>query len=350
MLVYQKLGEAEEVERWLRELWQGGIFTASPPRKRFAGAYTLYCSIVQYKEMDYILKRYNPLGVDGIQAEKANYLLFGEHAMFPRLEAFLPKGTETLKSMSYGVLISYYSQEVSPSGISLAEVLAIGLAMATMFTYFVEKCRIYFDLRSDSLRLDSAGGLHLIDFSDLITTEDLLSRSYAGLPVVDRKSKFIPPEGTSYQGIYEDSLGDKAPWSAVRKAAHLINPERYQVFSLAGLITELLVGFVPGDTALSARIDGADQVNDGSFTASERNQLLDLLIRMQDPNDTNRPALKEVRELSWSLLSSRLTYEGITSNRASMRAAKLLQTIPRREDDSTSLAIHQSLEPYWSTL
>jgi hypothetical protein len=348
----------EEIDKWLTEHWPDRVFQASDALQGdYSGTYTLYCSLVQCNEKEYILKRYSPLGGLGVQAEKLNYGLFHDHLLFPRLEAFLPKGTDWLGSMSYGVLISYYPHKVSPAGISMVEVLAIGLSMATMFSYFAEKDRVYFDLRSDSLRIDLEGGLHLIDFSDLVTMEELLSRDHPGLPVVDRESKLIPPEGLRYQqalneyreGAINGHGDDALSWSAVRKLALAIHPEEYQVFSLAGLIIELLVGPRADGAAVRARITQACASNDGGFSAEECARLLDLLMSMHDPNDVDRPSFTEVREVFWFLLGPRLKPQFIASNLISRRAAKLLRTISRRDGDSTSSQIHESLMAYWST-
>jgi hypothetical protein len=339
--------EEQEIEKWLKEHWNGGVYSfSSPVPGLYSGSYTLYCSIVHHLEDVYILKRYNPLRISGIQAEKTNYILFGEHPLFPRLEAFVPKGTESLQIMSYGVLITYYPNAVSPLGLSLVEVLAIGLSLATIFKYFVAEGRIYFDLRSDSLRLDSKGRLHLIDFTDLITINDLVSRSNAGLPVVDRSAATIPPEGINYQRTYEDN---QLSWAVVRSAAKDINPESYQVFSLSGLITDLLLGTSPGKAALRARINRGSHPSDGSFSAAERRRLSTFMIRMQNQNAAARPSLEEVRELFWSLLASRFLPERIESNPSSARAAKLLSTTSCNADDRISLDIYKTLEPYWKT-
>ena len=347
------VNEREEIDTWLREHWPDRVFEASDALKGgdFSGAYTLYCSIAECDNQRYILKRYNPLGVSGVQTEKLNYQLFGEHLLFPRLEAFLPKGTDSLRIMAYGVLLSYYPHKVALAGISVVEVLAIGLSMATMLSCFAEKGRIYFDLRADSLRVDSEGGLHLIDFSDLITMDELLRRptDAAGLPVIDRKSAFIPPEGREYERALNEYHDGKLAWSRVEKVAYAIHPERYQVFTLAGLIIELLVGTSAGDAALRARIARADEPNDGGFTVEERDALLDLLTRMQDPNERNRPSFTAVRAVFWSLLGPRLKAESIALNSSSNRAAKLLRTISRRDADCTSSQIHESLTAYWST-
>lgn len=349
MVISQTQTEQQEIEGWLKEHWGEGAFSVSSPLLGFfSGTYTFYCFIVRHQDEVYILKRYNPLEIDGVLAEKENYFLFGEHPLFPRLEAFVPKGTEPLAKMSYGILITYYPDEVSPLGLSLVEVLAIGLSLATIFTYFVEKGRIYFDLRSDSLRLDSSGGLHLIDFTDLISLNDLLSRSNPGLPVVDRAAKSIPPEGIAYQRFYEDSLPDLAAWPAIRQVAHAIDPESYQVFSLSWLIAHLLVGTSPSQTELRARINRSVQPDDGAFTAAERGRLLAFIARMQERNAADRPALSEVKELFWSLLASRLTPQYLESNPGSMRAAKLLRTTSCREGDRILLDIHRILTPYWS--
>jgi hypothetical protein len=345
----------EEIDKWLREHWPDRAFEASDAlRGDYSGTYTLYCSLVQRHAKDYILKRYSPLGGLGVQAEKLNYGLFRDHLLFPRLEAFLPKGTDWLGSMSYGVLISYYPRKVAPAGISMVEVLAIGLSMATMFSYFAEQDRIYFDLRSDSLRIDSEGGLHLIDFSDLVTIKELLSRDHSGLPVVDRESKLIPPEGRRYQDALSEYRNgpingdDTLSWSAVRKLAYAIHPEEYQVFSLAGLIIELLVGPRADDASLKDRISRACASNDGAFSAEECARLLDLLTSMHDPHDVDRPSFTTVRKVFWSLLGPRLKPEFIASSLVSRRAAELLRTISRRDGDSTSSQIHESLIVYWS--
>ena len=93
----------------------------------------------------------------------------------------------------------------------------------------------------------------------------------------------------------------------------------------------------------------AGEPNDGAFSVEERGVLLDLLTRMQEPNETNRPSFTAVRELFWSLLAPRLEAESLALNSSSTRAAKLLRTISRRDADSTSSRIHESLTPYWST-
>ena len=343
--------ELEEIVRWLIDHWPDRAFRASKVLHEHSGKYTLYCSIVKCDDREYILKYYNRYRGYGLVTEKLNYQLLGEHLLFPRLEAFFPKGTDSDKFLSYGVLLSYYPHKVSPAGISIVEVLAIGLSIATMFTCFAERGRIYFDLRSDSLRVDSEGGLHLIDFTDLITIEELVSRPFdcSGLPVIDRKSESIPPEGLKYQTAFEDLRVKKVSSAEVRKIAYAIDPEKYQIFSLAELIIELLVGPAASHSILEARIAQAGEPNDGAFTMEERVRLLDLLTSMRDPNDVDRPSFTEVREVFWSLLGPRLKLESIASDLISMRAAKLLRTISRRDGDSTSSQIHESLKAYWST-
>ena len=343
--------EREEIDRWLKEHWQDRIFDTPSVLKGgdYSGAYTLYSSIVKCDEQAYIVKVYNPEGSYGAEVEKRNYRLFGKHSLFPRVEAFLPKGTESPGKMAYGILLSFYPHKVSLDGLSILEALAIGLSMATMLAYFAEQGRIYFDLRPDSLRIDSEGGLHLIDFSDLLTIDELLDRPIAGLPVINRKSRLIPPEGVRHQSAVENFLDGKSGWSLVRQVAHAINPGSYQVFTLAGLIVEILVGAEADDSALRARIARAGEPNDGTLTAEERTRFLDLLTSMHNPNDLARPSFTEVRDVFWSLLAPRLTPELIASNLISERAAKLLRTISRRDGDSTSAQIQESLKGYWST-
>jgi hypothetical protein len=347
------VNEREEIDKWLREHWPDRVFEASDALKGgdFSGAYTLYCSIATCDNQRYILKRYNPLGVSGVQTEKLNYQRFGNHLLFPRLEAFLPKGTDSLEIMAYGILLPFYPNKVAVAGISVVEVLAIGLSMATMLSYFADERLIYFDLRSDSLRVDADGGLHLIDFSDLLTMVELTQRptGFTGLPVIDRTSAFIPPEGRTYESALNEYHDGKLVWSRVEKVAYAIHPERYQVFTLAGLIIELLVGVSAGSAALIARIARAGEQNDGAFSVEERSVLLDLLTLMQEPNERNRPSFTAVREVFWSLLAPRLEAESIALNSSSNRAAKLLRTISQREADSTSSRIHESLTAYWST-
>jgi hypothetical protein len=345
------VNEQEEVEKWLKEHWHDRVFKTRSVLNGgdYSGAYTLYCSIVECDEQEYILKRYNPLGVSGLQAEKFNYQKFSKHQLLPKLEAFVPKGTDAPEFMAYGVLISFYPNKVSLDGISMVEALAIGLSMATILSYFADENRIYFDLRSDSLRVDLSGGLHLIDFSDLITMEELVKRSNAGLPVIDRQSKFIPPEGLRYQSAINSFFLDPRLFSVVRDMADVIHPERYQVFSLAGLIVELLVGPAADDSALTTRIAQASEPKDGTFTEEELTRLLELLVQMRHPNDLDRPSFAMVREVFWSLLSPRLTTESIASNLISKRAAKLLRTISPRDGDITSSQIESSLRAYWST-
>ncbi|HEY6804202.1 MAG TPA: hypothetical protein VI306_11520 [Pyrinomonadaceae bacterium] len=350
-MIIDEQEELEEVGQWLKEHWQDRVFNPPSVLKGgdYAGAYTLYCSIVKCDEQEYILKRYNPLGVYGAEAEKLNYSLFGKHSLFPRLEAFVPKGTDSPGIMAYGILLSFYPHKISLDGISIVEALAIGLSMATMLSYFAEQGRIYFDLRSDSLRVDSAGGLHLIDFSDLITMDELLERPSAGLPVIDRKSKLIPPEGIRHQNAVEEFFDGKSSWELVREVAHAMNPQRYQVFALAGLLVEILVGPGADAAALSARIARAGGPGDGAFTVAERTQFLDLLTRMQEANDMARPSFQATREVFWSLLSPRLKPKLLTTNVISRRAAKLLRTISRRDGDTVSQQIKKRLMAYWST-
>jgi len=186
--------------------------------------------------------------------------------------------------------------------------------------------------------------------------QGLLERGidYSGLPVIDRQSASIPPEGRRYQCAYTNYSKHEPGWwseseSVWREMADAIHPERYQVFSLAGLIVELLIGMTADDSALTARIAQAAESRDGGFSEEERTRLLDLLTQMRHPNDVGRPSFAIVREVFWSLLSPRLTTESIASSRISERAAKLLRTISPRDGDNTSAQIHESLMAYWST-
>lgn len=342
--------ELEEIRGWLNEHWPDRVFEGSYLlRGEYSGTYTRHCSIIKRAEQDFILKYYHRSRGHGVRAEKRNYDLFGKHQVFPRLEALFPKGSDSPDFMHYGILISYYPHKVSPAGISIVEALAIGVSLATTFGYFAEEGCIYFDLRADSLRVDSAGGLHLIDFSDLIKIDELLKRPNPGLPVIDRQSKFIPPEGFKYQSALQNYFRNKITWSIVRDVAQAIHPERYQVFTLAGLIIEILFGVAADDSALRARIAQAGEPKDGAFSAEERSLLWDLLRSMQDPDDVARPSFVKVADIFWSLLSPRLKSEPIAANWNSRRAAKLLRTISRRDGDVISSQIHEGLTLYWST-
>ena len=86
--------ELEEIVEWLQEHWPDRAFQASRVlRGNYSGTYTLYCSIVRCEDQDYILKYYNRSRGFAVEAEKHNYQMFGGHSLFPKLEAFFPKGT-----------------------------------------------------------------------------------------------------------------------------------------------------------------------------------------------------------------------------------------------------------------
>jgi hypothetical protein len=336
--------QSAEAVGWLKELWPDGRFVCpSFNPHAFLGAYTLYCFLVERNGNTYLFKRYNFRNIPGIHSEKANYDLFESHSIIPELIDTLPIKAKHDGHLHYGILIPYYRAElIAPS---LLETLAIALNLASIFQCFAEAGRIYFDLKPDSLRLDAKGALHLIDFTDLIPPEDLYKRG-EGLPVIDRQSVRLPPEGLQYQKAYDRYLKGRESWETVRSAAKALQADAFHSFTLASFTIQLLGGRELDDEVVSAAFARSAAPGEGAFTPAEQSEFGQLLKEMRHRSIGARLSLAEARRRVWQLIESRLTAAGNSSDIV-RKARQLLSTLPRPAGDALANEIHSRMQVFW---
>jgi len=334
----------EEVTRWLKELWGDEKFELYFNEGVFAGSFTRESCLVTRDDNEYFLKRYHSkanLHFRGL-AEYYNYCHRGydRHPIFPRLIATLPPGHDEQDLLPQAILITYYPYEFQVS--SLLDALACTLSLATVFNYFSEDGRIYFDLKRQSLRVDHDGGLHLIDFTDLLTPEEICAHktAVANLDVA-------PPEAREYQQAYLDYWQKGAPFRNMMTAVEDLEPDSYQSFGLGKLFLSLLDGGSPSYQLLQRWIwngNGASQVE---FMTAEQAAILNLLERMLAPSRHERATLDQIRTDIWALLGPRLINESSTASVNRKRARDLLRTTTCEPTDALAKEIHTALARFW---
>lgn len=340
----------KEIDGWLRDLWCDGNFVIPPyhfKRADFAGAYTRMCCLVRREGEEYLLKLYNSQtkGRWGGWTEMEHYGVndYVRHGLFPRLIASLPRWAPEKNETFQAILISYYPYEF-PVPSSLLDVAACMLNLATLFRHFSRDGRIYFDLKPEHLRLDGHGSLHLIDFTDLLTAEQLAMRKM-GLPVPDHD--FCPPEGREYQQIYLAFKRGEASFKSLWMASTALKPDAYQSFNLGRLALFLLDGREPNDEVVRAHVAAAASPAEGAFTPDEQRTFLTLLEKMLTPTSDGRASLEDVRRTLWPLLEPRLI-DGDGAVAGSVGSSRrLLSTLTEDFDDELSREIHQKLGRFW---
>ena len=331
----------QEAETWLKQI---GINMRLTYRPDLTGSYTLYCCIGEFKDQACLVKRYNPLHPEGGRTEVGNYRHFGHHAILPDLIALLPENAEEPQ----GILIQYFREELNTDELSLIEVLAIGLNLATIFAYFSfdDRNQIYFDLKRDSLRIDEHGGLRLIDLTDLMVPEELYWRG-RNLPVQPGAYHLVPPEGQMYQEAYISFSKNLISLDEVAEAANRLRPEAYQTNSLARLIISLLLGKELADEEALKSLHSSSKFEPSSFTGGEQESFITLLESMLDSTPSSRCPLEEARKRLWSLIKPRITGETPTQAHSLNRARRLLRTLTLNKDDPVSFELHLMLGDFW---
>jgi hypothetical protein len=330
-----------EAAIWIKEFWPDGDFELLDiPVDR--GSYSVYCCVAQRGNELFFLKRYNLVLLDGAIAEIDNYDRYGDHPILPPLTAKLPVGAEHKNTAYEAIIIPYYEHELKPR--FLLEVLAICLNLATIFKYFAQDSLIYFDLRPDSLRLNNCGALQLIDLTDLISPSELYFRG-RGLPVVDRTSQMVPPEGQRYQKAYDYFSQTLLKWNQVRQSALKLSPEAYHTYSLGRLMLIMLGWRTLRDKKVRDVMAMSKSPAQGGFDMAE--EFLSLLKNMLGRQPSNRTSLDEVRIKLWRLLKPYIVKDFDQPLPSVAAARARLRTLTREESDDLSLEIHENLNEHW---
>lgn len=330
-----------EIVQWLTEIWPDRRFTI--PRDglpAWSGAYTQASFLIERDHQTYFLKKYNPAHIDGVITEEKNYSYFGRHSILPHPVYYLSSRNRPVGVPPLGLLIPYYQDHLRPESVSLLEILAAGLNLATIFAYFAKASRIYFDLKLDSLRLDTNGSLKLIDFTDLITSEELWRDRAEGLPVVDRTSFSIPPEGVKYQTAVDLFRDDKnQEFAPAISAARSLKADPYMTFSLGSLMLELLGGESTDDPIVRRRLASSAADGEGAFSADDQRVLIGLIHGMRKAEANSRSSLQEARAQLWKLLKPRVIARSAVDANRRTRACRLLHTLTKDEADPLSKEI-----------
>ncbi len=335
---------SQEVSEWLRKLWRDGRFELERLHGS-TGSYTIACYSVTRAGDEMFLKQYNPLQQNGTSNEVEHYdnhVKYGSPPMMPRLIARFPHeaGEGTLID---AILIPYYHEEFKPR--SMFELLAATLNLATLFEAFSKEGLIYFDLKSDALRLDKQGGLHLIDFTDLITPDHLVNFRRRDLPVGNFESLLVPPEGRQYQDYRNRRKKFASPKVRMRVKNRIlarIKPEPYHVYSLAGLTLE-----IQGMSSMKdfrEKLFHSEEAGPGELNKHEQQKFLTLIRRMHLKTAERRTSLQESRQVLWQILKPHLSKSD--ADNAVTRARNLLRTLTP-EADSIADDVYKTLRDYW---
>lgn len=331
----------QEVSQWLSKLWRDGSFEIRRQRG-LTGSYTSACYRVTRDGEEMFLKQYNPLQQNGTSNEVEHYashVKYGSPPMMPTLIARFPHETNE-GTLVDAILIPFYHEEFKPE--STLELLACILNLATLFKAFSDEGLIYFDLKSDALRLDKQGGLHLVDFTDLITPIHLVNvRRH--LPVGNFESLSIPPEGSRYHEYRQKKFASgKVKMRVKNRILAGIKPEPYHVYSLAGLTLELRECNKMKD--YREKLFHARGAEPGELSKQEQQKTLTLIRRMHLKATDLRPSLAEIRQVLWQILKPHLSNSDAGEGVA--RARKLLRTLTP-EMDSLSGDVYRTLRDYW---